>query len=126
MMRSRVRSEAAQRFSARRQREEEAERLHASVPKLATLRFDISEGRGSTQSDPKHSRIIPVAYAPALFVFTCADPSCKEGGHDLTHAILRGLQSQSGTFDLEDRCYGSIGSAECGRVMHVHVTATYQ
>ena len=126
MMRSRIRSEAAQRFSERRQREEEAERLHVAVPKLASLRFDISEGRGSTQSDPKHSRIIPVANAPALFVFTCADHSCKEGGHDLTHAILTGLRNQTAKFELEDRCYGTIGSAECGRVMHVHVSATYQ
>jgi hypothetical protein len=125
MMKTRLRSEAAQRFAERRQREQDAPRLGERVPTLATLRLDIAEGRGATNSDPKHSRIIMVNAAPALFALTCADHACRDGGHDLTNAMLRGLQSGSTGFELEDRCYGSIGTAECGRTMHVKVTATY-
>jgi hypothetical protein len=126
MMKNRFRSEAALRFSERRQREEEAPRLRERVPSLATLRLDIAEGRGATNSDPKHSRIILVDTAPALFSLTCADHACKDGGHDLTSSVLRGLLSGATRFDVDDLCYGSIGTAECGRNMHVQVTATYR
>jgi hypothetical protein len=119
-------SEAALRFQERRQREHDAPRLKDVVPNLATLRFDVTEGRGATNSDPKHTRIIMVDTSPALFVMGCADRSCKEGGYDLTDAILRGLHSGSTQFEVDDTCNGSVGSAGCGRSMHVVVTATYR
>ena len=126
MTSSRRRTDAANRFSERRQREEEAPRLREIVPNLATLRLDIAEGTGVTNVAPKHARIVVVDAAPALFVLPCVDHSCKEGGHDLTHAILSSLRSGATSFDLDDRCYGSTGAAECGRTMNVRVTATYR
>lgn len=125
MMNSRRRSEAITRFEERRQREREAQRLHDRIPNLATLRLDIAEGRGSTNSDPKHSRIIQVQTAPAIFALACGDPSCKEGGHDLTGEILHGLVAGKTRFEMDQACSGTIGTAECGRNMHIEVTATY-
>jgi hypothetical protein len=71
-------------------------------------------------------RVVVVDNAPALFALPCGDHACKDGGHDMTDAILRGLQSGTTHFDMEDTCTGSVGSSECGRVMRVTVTATYR
>jgi hypothetical protein len=126
MMKSRRGSQASLRFQERLQREREARRLREVVPLLETLRLDITEGRGTTNSDPKHTRIIMVETSPALFSLGCADRSCREGGYDLTDAILRGLRLGSTHFQVDQTCSGSLGSAECGRNMHVEVTATYR
>lgn len=126
MMKSRQRSEAAQRFEERRQREHEAQRLKDRVPSLATLRLDIAETRGETNAEPKHARIIPVETSAALFSLACADPSCRDGGHDLTNSVLRGLLAGSTHFEIDQPCDGNIGTANCGRTMHVEVTATYR
>lgn len=125
MMGSRHRTEANARFEERRNREHESLRLRDRIPELATLRLEIVEGRGETKADPKHARIVMVDTAPALFVLPCADHACRDGGHDLTHAILRGLQSGSPRFEIEDDCRGSISATDCGRKMHVTVLATY-
>lgn len=126
MMKTRQRTEAALRFADRRQREEEAPRLRDRVPSLATLRLDVTDGRGATNADPKHTRIVVVDTAPALFSLMCGDHSCRDGGHDITSSVLRGLLAGSTHFDVEDLCYGSLGSAECGRTVRVQVTATYR
>lgn len=125
MMKSRQNSQAVTRFQERRQREHDAERLHECVPTLATLRLDIAETHGLTNASAKYARIITVATSPALFALGCADPSCRDGGHDLTGHVLRGLHQGKHRFEVEQRCYGTVGSAECGRTMHVDVTATY-
>jgi|SRR5580704_9874246 hypothetical protein len=120
-------SEAAQRFAERRRREDAAPRLREAVPALATLRLEIDERRGVTNAgDPKHVRLVVVDSAPALFSLPCGDHSCREGGHEMTDAVLRALQAGAGRIDLEDPCHGTIGTAPCGLVMHVHVTATYR
>jgi hypothetical protein len=126
MMKTRLRSDAALRFADRRQREQDAPRLHDRFPSLATLRLDIEEGRGATNADPKHTRIIGVDTAPALFALTCGDHGCRDGGHDLTTSVLRNLSSGATRFDVEDMCYGSVGMGECGRTMRVRGTATYR
>jgi hypothetical protein len=128
MMRSRSRfSEAAQRFAERRRREDEAPRLRERVPSLASLRLEIEEKRGSNSAgDPKHVRVVVVESAPALFFIPCGDHACRDGGHDVTSAVLRGLQSGLERFELEDPCAGSVGTAECGRVVHILVTATHR
>jgi len=126
MRRSRTHSEAAVRFEERRQREQDAPRLHDQVPLLATLRLDVTESRGATNVDPKHTRIIVVDTAPALFVLTCGDHACRGGGHDLTSPVLRGLLTGASRFEMEDLCYGNLGPAECGRTMRVQVSATYR
>ena len=125
-MKAHPRSDAANRFAERRQREQDAPRLLDRVPALATLRLDVAAGRNATSSEPKHSRIIVVDAAPALFVLPCADHACREGGHDLTSTVLHALAAGTTHFELEDTCYGNVGSASCGRALHVQVTATYR
>ena len=124
-MKSRRRTEATARFEERRQREHDAQRLRARVPSLATLRLDIAEGHGAIDAGPKHARIVMVETGPALFELACADPSCRGGGYDLTLAVLRGLLEGRPHFEVDRRCEGSVGSAECGRNVHVDVNATY-
>ena len=114
------------RFEDRRQRERSAQRLTARVPTLATLRLDIAEGRDVISDGPKYARIITVATSPALFDLGCNDPSCRDGGHDLTSHVLRGLLEGKTHFTVDQRCQGSVGSADCGRNMHVEITATYR
>jgi len=125
MMNARLRSAAALRFAERRQREHAAPRLHDEVSALTSLRLDVAEVRGATTAYPKHSRIVVVESAPALFWLPCADHGCRDGGHDLTVAILRALRSRATHFELRDTCHGSIGTAECGLTMRIRVTATY-
>jgi hypothetical protein len=100
--------------------------LKAQVPNLKTLRLEVDERRGATSiPESKHVRHIQVDHAPALFALTCGDSSCKDGGHDITHTVLRHLQSGTADFEIEDECSGSIGTAHCGRIMRVHATAVY-
>jgi hypothetical protein len=127
-MQSRSRnSEAAQRYAERRRREDAAPRLRERVPQLATLRLEVEERRGTASAgDPKHVRLVVVDSAPALFALPCGDHACRDGGHEVTDEVLRALSAGATRFELEDTCHGSIGTAQCGAVMHVTVTATYR
>jgi hypothetical protein len=127
-MQSRSRnSEAAQRFAERRRREDAAPRLREVVPALATLRLEIDERRGTTSAgDPKHVRLVVVESAPALFSLPCGDHACRDGGHEMTDQVLRALQAGAGRIELEDTCHGNVGTAFCGAVMHILLTATYR
>jgi len=126
MKKSRFRTEAGQRYEERLQREQEAPRLRDRVPALATLRLEITDGRNPTSADPKHTRIIVVDTAPALFSLTCGDHACRGGGHDVTIAVLDGLRARATRFEVQDACYGNVGMAQCGRTMRVEITATYR
>jgi hypothetical protein len=119
-------SDAAQRFAERRRREDEAPRLSTEVPGLATLKLEVEE-RSGTQPvvEPMHVRRVVVAHAPALFFLPCGDPRCKDGGHDITQYVVRSLRAGQTRFEGEDVCTGSLGSAQCSRVMHFIATATY-
>ena len=120
-------SEAAQRFAERRQREDAAPRLREAAPRLATLRLEIEEHRGTANAgDPKHVRLVVVDAAPALFEIPCGDRSCKDGGHDMTDPVLRALRAGQTRFELEDPCHGNVGRATCGMNMRVVATATYK
>jgi hypothetical protein len=121
------RGEAAERFAERRRREEEAPRLGAEVPTLESLRLNVEERRaGGSMSEAAHVRRIVVERAPALFVLPCHDSSCKEGGHDITHEVMRALRERSERFTGEHPCNGQVGSAECHRVLVYVGTATYK
>ncbi len=120
--------EAGQRFAERRQRENEAPRLSEVVPALETLRLEVQEGTtesASASSEGSHIRHIVVAHAPALFVITCHHAYCKDGGHDLTHLIMRALRSGQTHFEGEHACDGQVGSSNCQRVLRFVGTATY-
>jgi len=119
-------SEGAQRFAERRKREDEAPRLAAEVPRLQTLALEIEEkSEGGFVPEPTHVRRVVVQHAPALFVLPCGDARCKDGGHDVTYAIMRALRAGETRFEGQDVCAGSIGTAQCVRVLHFVGIATY-
>jgi hypothetical protein len=118
---------AAQRFAERRQRENEAPRLRDEVPALESLRLDVEEHRaGSVVAEAPHIRRVVVENAPALFVLPCGDPTCKEGGHDVTSTVMRSLRAGNTRFEGEDACSGTVGSAPCMRVLRFVGTASYK
>lgn len=121
-------SEASERFAERRQREDSAPRLSASIPALESLKLEIRESTSSTSACPEatHIRRIVVEHAPALFFVMCHDSYCKDGGHDISHGILHALRQQKTQFSGEDRCNGRIGSSDCQRILHYVGTATYR
>ena len=119
--------EGAARFAERRQRENDAPRLVGEVPNLATLRLEVEEHRGAAaMPETKHVRHVVVASAPALFLFPCGDTACRDGGHDLTRALLQHLERGQTEFTLEETCTGTIGTASCGRTVRVRARATYK
>jgi hypothetical protein len=119
--------DAAARFAERRRVEEEAQRLRDVVPRLESCRIEIAEGRNdATSGEVSHTRIVVVAVAPALFLFPCGDPSCRDGGHDVTREILAGLCAGKTEVKGEDACYGRVGTADCGRILRYRVVAGYR
>ncbi len=110
-------SEAALRSVERRRREDEAPRLVGEVPRLSSLRLEISTGAPGALGMVQHIRRVVVASAPALFEVTCANPSCRDGGHDLTRGIMASLRSGAARFEGSDACHGTVGSAECASVL---------
>jgi hypothetical protein len=113
-------------MAERRRREAAAPRLAALVPALEKLRLEILE-RSSNILRPEHShtRHVVVASAPALFFLPCHDAQCKDGGHDLTAAILAALQTQQERFEGQDPCSGMVGTVSCTRVLGYVGVATY-
>lgn len=95
-------------------------------PRLESLRFEVRERRsGAPVAEAGYIRRIVVANAPALFVLPCGDPSCRDGGHDVTHGVLSALRSSAGRFEGEDSCTGQTGSAQCSRELQYVAFATY-
>jgi hypothetical protein len=118
--------DAAARFAERRRLEDEAPRLRDVVPKLTVLRIEIAEGREeSTTAEVAHTRRVVVAVAPALFLIPCGDASCRDGGHDVTNELLRGLREGKAEIRGQDTCYGHMGTATCGRVLRYAAFAEY-
>jgi hypothetical protein len=117
---------AALRFAARRQREDEAPRLHDEVPRLRHLRLEVEERRGGgIVPEAKHIRHVIIDRAPALFLLPCGDASCNDGGHDVTLAMMRDLRAGQTRFEGESVCNGTVGTALCGRVVHYVAIADY-
>ncbi len=120
-------SEAALRFAERRRREDEAPRLLTQVPKLESLRLDVEEqSGGGGVGEPSHIRHIVVDHAPALFWLPCGDPACKDGGHEITDAVMRALYAGQPQFEVEDTCHGQTGNAPCRRLLRCIGSATYR
>jgi hypothetical protein len=126
MYNHRKQSIAAQRFAERREREDKAPRLRDEIPSLLRLDLAIEErAPAETVSRPRHVRRIVVERAPALFLVPCGDPRCEEGGHDVTIDIMRALRSGRRSFEGQDECRGSVGTARCERVLCFEATAEY-
>jgi hypothetical protein len=120
-------SAAAQRSAERRERENQAPRLSAEVPRLLNLKLEVEERlNDSPVAEPKHVKRVVVEHAPALFLLPCGDSRCDQGGHDVTHAIMRCLKNGEQAFDGDDSCHGSTGGAPCNRTLHYHATAEYK
>jgi hypothetical protein len=125
--------EAELRYNERRKRANEAQRLNALVPGLRMLRLEVEEQRGaSALAETKHVRPIvddrlglSADRAPALFLLPCGDRDCRDGGHDVTDAVIRGLKSRAERFEVEDTCIGNIRGAECGRTVRIVAKASY-
>jgi hypothetical protein len=107
----------------RRQREDSAPRLMATVPQLVSLSIRIDER--SMISCPKYVRRIVVKSAPALFILPCGNQNCSDGGHDITDDVLAGLRHQRRTFGGSHSCTGWIGSSRCERTMWFECEADY-
>jgi hypothetical protein len=120
-------SEASARFAERRRQEDAAPRLSEVVPELLSCRIEITQRRSNvTSADVSHTRHVVVERAPALFLVPCYEPSCKDGGHDITSALLRGLRDREANVQGEDTCHGSVGAEHCRRVLHFNAVAQYK
>lgn len=125
MMNSRRNNPKALRFAERRSREDDAPRLSAMVPSLATLQLDV-EDRAGIIGGTRYTRRIVIDSAPALFLVPCSDPRCTGDEHDLTADVMRALRSQETSFQGEDACSGSVGPGACSRVLEFHAVAGYR
>jgi hypothetical protein len=113
-------------LAERRRREDESPRLTAEVPKLQSLALEVREENATGPvAEPAHVRRIVVQHAPALFMLTCGDGRCKDGGHDVTHAIMRSLRAGETRFEGRDVCTGYVGTGQCSRVLHYIAIASY-
>lgn len=121
------RSGASERYAARRQQEDEAPRLKDVAPSLLTCRIELSEARaGQAIAEVSHVRHLVVDRAPALVLVACADPSCRDGGHDISHVLLRGFRDEELEIRGESACHGTFGTASCARVLRFVARPTYR
>jgi hypothetical protein len=119
--------EAARRFAERRKREDDAPRLSEEVPRLESLKLEVEERRPEGAApEIAHIRRIIVERAPALFDLSCGDTACTDGGHDVTHAVMRALRAGQENFEGEDVCHGHVRSAPCRRILRYVGNATYR
>lgn len=87
----------------------------------------MSEKRGGVGiADAAHIRRVVVEHAPALFLIPCGESSCRDGGHDITRAVLRGIETRSTTYEGDDPCSGQTGTAPCARTLVFTAHATYK
>jgi hypothetical protein len=107
----------------RRQREDEAPRLADDVPSLFALQIAIVEQFATGTA--KHRKHIIVSRAPALFLISCGDERCAEGGHDITYPVMHALRTHQLSSEGGNACCGSTGSAPCGRTIHYEMSAQY-
>jgi hypothetical protein len=114
---------AAERFAARRRREDAAPKLSEEIPALASLQIQIEEGSVSGRN--KYIRRILVDRAPALFLAPCGDPKCVDGEHDLTSVVMAALRAKRTSFQGTHPCEGSLGSG-CTRDVRFDATAEYR
>jgi hypothetical protein len=126
MMRRSRQTEAGLASQERRRREDEGSRLLEVVPRLRSLRLEVEERRGTSRLDEtKHSKLVIVERASSVFVFACKDPLCRDGEHEVTRSIVHQLSVGATDFTVDDPCHGSVGTAACGRTLHITARATY-
>ena len=120
-------NEASERSAERRRREDEAPRLAATIPNLASLKLQLQETKANISvAETGHIRHVVVAHAPLLFEMPCRDTACKDGGHDVTSAIAKALKAGQTSFEGEHSCTGYVGDQPCQRILRYVATATYK
>lgn len=112
--------EVRQRIAERRQRENDAPRLHKEIRRLTSLTMHIDNG-GS-----RYLWRIVVERAAALFELVCPEDGCTDGGHDLTRIITHALRASATRFEGESACHGDLGARGCGRILKYVAEATYR
>ena len=121
------RTEAAERFAERRRREDAAPRLRDIAPDLLSCKVEVTDGRAdAVTTDVLHTRHLVVERGPAILVIGCSDAGCRDGGHDLSTMLVRGLRERHTEIRGEDLCDGNVGAAHCGRRLRFRATATYK
>jgi GTPase Era involved in 16S rRNA processing len=126
MMNRRDRQGAAERMAERQQRERAAPRLKEEVPSIVGLRIEIEERRSDGTDTMKHTRLIVVDRAAALFQVPCGEKDCTDGGHDLTREIMYALRKKLTQFDGKDVCYGRRHANECRRELSYSAEAAFE
>ncbi len=120
-------SDAYRRALDRRKRQDSAQRLRDAVPELESLNLEIRERRvGMPGHEVHHKRFVVVDRAPALFDFPCSDRACEDGGHELTHVVLRHLRRHEETFEGSHLCQGNARDGACKYELHFVAHATYR
>ena len=118
--------EVQNRVRERREREDAAPRLRDQIAGLMTLSIEINDHLGAgMMTDTRYVRHVVVERAPALFQIPCSEPSCQDGGHDVTREVMQALLAGEPEFSGEDVCFGWRGSDRCERVLHFVGHATY-
>jgi hypothetical protein len=117
---------ATRRAAARREREDQAPRLAETLPAVSSLNLEIGERVSELGAEVVYIRRVVMAAAPAHFEIPCGDPSCDDGGHDLTNAIMRALRAHEESFTGEDACHGTVRTAQCQRVLRYTGAASYR
>lgn len=93
---------------------------------MKALHLELQEKRAEVPvAEATYVRRVVVEHAPALFELPCHDSFCKNGGHDLTHEILRALRAGMTRFEGQDECRGNTGTAQCQRVLHYVLVAEF-
>lgn len=119
--------DAADRHAERRRREDEAPRLAAEVPKLESLKLELEARKpGLVSNEVKSVKRVVVEHAPALFDIPCAEPSCQDGGHDITSQVMAALRNGVARLEGERPCFGRLGNVPCERVLKYVAVATYK
>ena len=62
-----------------------------------------------------------------LFAHRGDGRECRDGGHEITDAVMRALRSGETRFSGEEPCQGTLGAAEsqCNGVLVYEAEATY-
>jgi hypothetical protein len=120
-------AERKERRTKRDEREQAAGKLLDKAPDLTSLSITIHETRREgSASDTHHIRRFILENTPAHFEVFCSDPTCEDGGYDVTQEILRALMSHQVKFEGEQHCGGRCGPIDCGRRLRYEAVATYR
>lgn len=100
-----------------------APRLKMAVPSLAALRIVVHEH--SEMSCTTYRKLVVIGSAPALFVISCGDERCEDGGHDITPVIMQALNARAKHGEGVHQCDGTTGMATCNRRIRFELIAEY-